>query len=61
MNDYQELINVLKDIKGKADSRIAMMGTKVFLGSFSIKKAKDFCIKTRETVSLEDLFHINSE
>ena len=56
MNDYQDLINVLKDIKSKADSHIAMMGTKVFLGSLSIKKAKDFCIKTRETVPLEELF-----
>lgn len=56
MNDYQDLINVLKDIKSKSDSHIAMMGTKVFLGSFSIKKAKDFCIKTRETVALSELF-----
>jgi hypothetical protein len=57
MTEQQDLINVLKNIKAKSDSRIAWLGTKVFLGSFSINKAKEFCIKTRETVTLSDLLH----
>ena len=39
MNDRQALVNVLKNIKGKCDTQIALLGTRVFVQTFSFEKA----------------------
>ena len=51
----QELINVLKNIKRQADSKIAASGTMVFMSTGNFNKAKEHCIRLRETMPLSQL------
>ena len=59
MEKPQELINVLKNIKNKADSKIATNGTMVFLQSWSFDKAKEYCLNARVTINLSQLLLLN--
>jgi len=57
MNDRQALVNVLKNIKGKCDTQIALLGTRVFVQTFSFEKAKSHCLELRQTITLADLLN----
>ena len=55
MTDQQALINILKEIKSKCDTKIALQGTGVFLQTFSYEKAKEYCLLKRVTTPLSEL------
>ena len=59
MTDQQALINILKDIKDRADTKIALLGAGIFLQTFSYEKAKKHCLHLRVTTPLSELLTTN--
>lgn len=55
MTDQQALVNILRVIKGRCDTKIALLGTKVFVQTFSYEKAKEHCLHLRVTTPLSEL------